>query len=261
MRRLPKSVYPKYFGNIPPILGVYPKLYFGRERVKSNQFQATNTYEESNVTSKYPKYLNTYPILLAGGVKMEYPPYVDAYGQLKELFAKIKEASVPPKFTQEFLSTVLSLKSSSYRPMIPFLKRMGFIDQANVPTKAYSEYRDESKSKAIMAQQIRSAYSKLYTAHTYAHKLKKEEIMSKLTSVLGTSKEDKTIPKVAATFLELCKLADFEAEIQTTPAAEQKESISIGETTPSTVSTKLGISYTINLNLPATTDIEVFNST
>ncbi|MBI2101595.1 DUF5343 domain-containing protein [Candidatus Woesearchaeota archaeon] len=191
---------------------------------------------------------------------VEYPPYVDAYGQLKELFSKIKEASVPPKFTQDFLSTVLSLKSSSYRPMIPFLKRIVFIDQANVPTKAYSEYRDDSKSKAIMAQQIKSAYHKLYTAHTYAHKLKKDEIISKLCSVLGASKEDKTIPKVAATFLELCKLADFDGEIQSTSNEEQTETTVTGEAPQITMPTKLGISYTINLNLPATNDVEVFNS-
>jgi len=186
---------------------------------------------------------------------VEYPPYVDSYGQLKELFAKIKEASVPPKFTQDFVSTVLGLKSSSFRPMIPFLKRLGFLDQANVPTKAYSDFRDESKSKAIMAQQIRSAYSQLYTAHTYAHKLKKEEIISKLCSVLGTSKEDTTTTKVASTFLELVKLADFEEEIPKALAPEQ-EKIPPGMPSPM----RLGISYTINLNLPATTDIEVFNA-
>ncbi len=190
----------------------------------------------------------------------DYPPYVDSYGQLKDLFNKIKEASVPPKFTNDFLSAVLGLKSSSYRPMIPLLKRIGFIDQANVPTKAYAEYRDDTKSKVIMAQQIKSAYSKLYIAHTYAQKLKKDEIISKLSSVLGTSRDDKTLPKVAATFLELCKLADFEGEPQITPIVEQKESVVSGESAPAAIPTKLGISYTINLNLPATTDIEVFNS-
>jgi hypothetical protein len=190
---------------------------------------------------------------------VDYPPYVGAYGQLKELFAKIKEASVPPKFTQDFLSSVLSLKSSSFRPMIPFLKKLGFLDQANVPTKVYSDFRDESKSKAIMAQQIKSAYNQLYTAHSYAHKLKKEEIISKLSSVLGTSKEDTNVTLVAATFLELCKLADFEEELPEPSPSEQKEPEKTQLAPPQPFG-KLGISYTINLNLPATTDIEVFNA-
>ena len=188
----------------------------------------------------------------------EYPPYVDAYGQLKELFGKIKEASVPPKFTLDFLSTVLNLKSSSYRPMIPVSKRMGFVDQANVPTKVYSEYRDEYKSKIIMAQQIRSAYNKLYNAHTYAHKLKKEEVTSKLHSLLGTSKEDKTIVKVASTFMELCKLADFEGELKN--IIDMNKKTMVFHYRRLEIPTKLGIPYTINLNCPATTDVEVFNS-
>lgn len=192
---------------------------------------------------------------------VDYPPYVYAYGQLKDLFAKIKEASVPQKFTQDFLSTVLALKSSSFRPMIPFLKKLGFIDQANVPTKVYSDYRDESKSKAIMARQIKGAYTQLYTAHSYAHRLKKDEIISKLSSVLGTSKEDEVVPIVAATFLELCKLADFEEEMpQPHRTAEPKEPVSGAPLVQPQLPVKLGISYTINLNLPASTDIEVFNA-
>jgi len=188
---------------------------------------------------------------------VEYLPYVNSYGQLKELFKRIKEASVPPKFTQDFLSTVLNLKSSSFRPMIPFLKKLGFLDTANVPTKVYTDFRDETISKIIMARQIRSTYDQLYTAHAYAHKLDKEAIISKLSSVLGTSKDDGNLPTIASTFSELCKLADFEGKPQPRPTPKP--------TVPMTpvqlqVPAKLGISYTINLNLPPTTDIEVFNA-
>lgn len=190
---------------------------------------------------------------------VEYMPYVDSYGQIKELLNKIVEASVPTKFTNDFLSTILGLKSSSYRPMIPLLKRLGFLDQANIPTKTYSEFRDVSKSRIIMARQIMIAYNLLFNANTYAYKLKKEEIISKINTILGTSQDDKTVPKVAATFLELCKVADFEGTIQTTPDQEPKEIDKLHESSlPS--STKLGISYTINLNLPATGDVEVFNA-
>ncbi len=67
----------------------------------------------------------------------EYPPYVNGYGGIPKLFSKVKEAAVPPKFNQDFIITVLELKSSSYRAMIPLLKRLGFVDAANVPTQAY----------------------------------------------------------------------------------------------------------------------------
>ena len=86
---------------------------------------------------------------------VNYPPYVDAYGKLEILFQKIKEAEVPPKVTNDFLTTKLGLKSSSYRAMIPLLKRIGLIDDANVPNEKYRQYRDENKSGAIMARQIK----------------------------------------------------------------------------------------------------------
>lgn len=190
---------------------------------------------------------------------VEYPPYLNAYGQVKELFNKILEASTPVKFNQDFLYTVLGLKSKSHRPMIPFLKRVGFIDQANVPTKAYTDYRDPDKSKAVMAEQIKIAYRTLFTAHTYAFKLKKEELISKLCSVLGLSRDDRVVPIVASTFLELCKLADFEAQpVEKTPAPAEEEASPVGSKIQALP--KLGISYTINLNLPATTDPKVFEA-
>lgn len=189
---------------------------------------------------------------------VSYPPYVTAYGKIGNVFEKIKEAAVPPKVTNDFLYTKLGLKSTSYRAMIPFLKKLGFIGEGNVPTAVYRDYRDEKKSKIVMAQRIRNAYKELFAANEYAFKLKREEIISKLNTVLGTPADDKITPRVAASFLELCKLADFEtkkvAEALVTP--ERAEII----VAPQQSAPRLGISYTINLNLPATTDVEVFNA-
>lgn len=186
---------------------------------------------------------------------VDYPPYVDAYGKIGLLFRKIREASVPPKVTNDFLYTKLGLKSTSYRAMIPLLRKLGFIGDGNVPRAAYRDYRDENKSRIIMAQRVRSAYKDLFAANEYAYRLRKEEIVSKLNSILGTPKDDKTTPKAAATFLSLCDLADFEGK-EIVEAPKKSGKIAFKEHT----APKLGISYTINLNLPATTDIEVFNA-
>jgi len=187
---------------------------------------------------------------------VEYPPSVDCYGKIDELFKKIKEATVPPKFTQDFLTVKLGLKSPSQRAFIPLLKKLGFIDESQIPTKMYNDYRDDNKSKVIMAKAIKSAYSELYSVNEYAHKLSKSEIISKLISVLGTSKNDKRVPRVTSTFLELIKLADFEA-IEPKEEREEEEKT---EDEITTITKRIGIAYTINLNLPATSDIEVFNA-
>jgi hypothetical protein len=58
---------------------------------------------------------------------------------LPKLLDSIKTATVPSKFNRDFVSMVLGLKSSSYIAMIPFFKRVGFIDQSNTPTQ-YKEF-------------------------------------------------------------------------------------------------------------------------
>jgi hypothetical protein len=113
-----------------------------------------------------------------------------------------------------------------------------------------------------MAEQVRIAYQILFNAHAYAYKLKKEEIVSKLASVLGTSKDDKVLPAVASTFMELCKLADFEG--QPPEETSETEEVALAPKIATGLKTgampKLAISYTINLNLPATTDPKVFDA-
>jgi hypothetical protein len=194
---------------------------------------------------------------------LNYPPYVNGYGNISKLFVEIKKASVPPKFTQDFMESVLGLKSTSYRAMIPLLKKIGFLDQANVPTSAYKDFRDDSLSGSVMAEQLRKGYSDLYKANEYCHKLGKTELVSKLKTLTGASADDNVIPAVASTFLELGKLADFEnknpPKDKKEPSDDQTESAA-KELPTHKGRAHFGISYTINLNLPATTEVEVFNA-
>jgi hypothetical protein len=193
-----------------------------------------------------------------------YPPYVNAYGNVPRLFDAIKSASVPPKFTNDFMQTVLGLKSTSYRAMIPLLKRLGFLDPGSVPTQAYRDFRDDSLSGAVMAERIKEAYADLYAANEYAHRLGKDEITSKLKTLTGAAADDSVIPNVAGTFSNLVRLAKFDGGKPSkkgdgVPPAKREEDRTRLEGDKAFAG-RLGISYTINLNLPATTEIEVFNS-
>jgi len=198
----------------------------------------------------------------------EYPPYVNAYNGIPRLFEKIKTAAVPPKFTMDFMNTVLDLKSSSYRAMIPLLKKLGFIDQGNVPTQAYRDFREDELSGVVMAQKIREAYAPLFSANEYAWRLDKKELQSKLKSLTGAAEDDANIPYVAGTFLELAKLASWDGG-PPKPKKDTMPQTQGGGTGTGDQGRKreqmfgngrLGLSYTINLNLPATTEIEVFNA-
>ncbi len=195
----------------------------------------------------------------------EYPPYLNAYNGIPTLFANIKTAAVPPKFTVDFLSTVLELKSSSHRAMIPLLKKLGFIDPSNVPTQAYKDFREDSKSGTVMAERLKEAYKSLFQASEYAWKLNKEELTSKLRNITGAAEDDPVIQSVAGTFMALSKLATWEGsilkrKIMITDDAEELRKGDGGRKLGDLADGRLSLSYTINLNLPATTEIEVFNA-
>ena len=191
---------------------------------------------------------------------IKYPPYVNAYGNLSRLLTKIKAASVPRKITRDFVSTVLGLKSSSYQPMIPLLKKLGFIDQTNTPTQRYKDFRSETKSGFVMAKALGETYKDIYQAHEYAHKLSKKELIDNLVTTTGASKDDKIIPTVVGTFQELVKHATFDvAEVPEGIVEESEEEESAGEV-KERGKVKFGISYTINLNLPATTEVKLFDA-
>ncbi|MDR2407924.1 MAG: DUF5343 domain-containing protein [Bacteroidales bacterium] len=191
---------------------------------------------------------------------VSYPPYVNAYGNLQKLFDAIQQASVPSKFTLDYINTILNLKSSSYRAMIPYMKKLGFIDQANVPTQLYKDYRDTSSSKIIMAKAIKNAYPDIFASSEYAYKLSQSDLTSKLKTQTGAANNDKIIPCVVGSFMALCKLANFDSKEQPIKNPDTKLEISSAEVENKPLGAKIGLSYTINLNLPATTEIDVFNS-
>ena len=199
----------------------------------------------------------------------KYPPYVNAYNSISKLLEAIQTASVPPKFTYDFLNTVLGLKSSSYRAMIPLLKKLEFLDVSSVPTQAYKDYRNEDISKSVLAEKIKIAYSDVFSANEYAYKLGKDDIAKLVTTLTGAEKGDPLASAVAGTIFELFKLAEFEQKGSNKTIKKETPHSATTETQPeqkvfkevvSSDNVKLGISYTINLNLPATTEIDVFNA-
>jgi hypothetical protein len=180
-----------------------------------------------------------------------------AYGKIPGLFAKIREASPPPKFTRDFVSTGLGFTASSDRAFPPFLKRLGFVDSANIPTQDYKDYRgEEPLAKSIMARRIKASYPHIFQANEYAWKLDKSKLADTVKRVEGLSEGSGALDAIVGTFMALCTLTDFSAEAPKRPEEAKKElQAPTKEGTPS-----LGLSYTIALNLPPTTDIEVFNA-
>ena len=191
----------------------------------------------------------------------EFPPYISAYNRIEKYFASIKKAQVPSKFSVDYLKTILGFKSSNDRALISLLKRLKFIGSSNVPTESYKQFRNDTKSKAVMAAAIKVAFQDLYQTNEYVHELKESELKELIKQRTGVADNDGKLVMAVGTFINLRKLADFKhGELPEEPENENNEVDSAPPQFTSIGKNNLGISYTINLNLPATTDIEVFNA-
>src|ERR1700722_13239569 len=119
-----------------------------------------------------------------------------------------------------------------------------------------------------MAERLREAYKSLFQANEYSWKLEKPGLTAKLKSLTSAADDDPVLASIVGTFTALSKMADWgkavpkKVDLAPTEAEKEKEPIvsDMRNRENETADTKLRLSYTINLNLPATTETEVFNA-
>lgn len=92
--------------------------------------------------------------------------YITTVGKLSNFFKDtIHKVKVPSKVDMEWLASVGYTDKHNDRKFIPLLKELEFIDENGKPTDAYSEFRDENKSKTVMEKVLKKAYSELYVTY------------------------------------------------------------------------------------------------
>lgn len=187
-------------------------------------------------------------------------PYVNAYGSISKALERIQTASTPERFTQDFLATKLNLKGGSAKPLIPFLKRTGFLNGDGTPTELYKEFRNESLRPAAAAQAVKEGYAALYEINEYTHDLDDNELKGVVVQATGLEANSSMVKAMLASFKALRSFADFESTKPTNdvPGIEEPDEEMPEDKPGKPVNLKLG--YTINLNLPATSDIAVFDA-
>ena len=145
-------------------------------------------------------------------------PYLASNKNVGELFSKIGSAAVPPKFTQDFLSTTIGLKGTNDRSLIALLRNLGFLDQSNTPTSSYSFLKSKDLRGGAIAEGIRLAYKPMFAANEEAFELTSEKLKGLIAQVAGT--DDEMTARIANTFTALAKSADWKAE---SPAKTEKK--------------------------------------
>lgn len=184
--------------------------------------------------------------------------YTQAYVQLGEFFSKIRDAQAPDKFTNQILKD-LGFKSNNHRPFIPLMKSLGFLASDGTPTQRYHDYRNHSLSKKKMGEALKDAYSDLFLIKEKPTSGDKDLIQGKFKSYHNAS--DNVAKLHTSTFYALLELADLDHKAPNKPHEEAViEPSKIPEIEPIVKATSLGLHYNIQIHLPATKDIEVYNA-
>ena len=184
--------------------------------------------------------------------------YTQAYGQLGEFFSKIRDAQAPDHFTNQILKD-LGFKSNNHRPFILLMKSLGFLASDGTPTQRYHDYRNHSLSKQKMGEALKEAYSDIFLIKEKPATGDRDLILGKFKSYHNAS--DNVAKLHANTFYALLDLASFEIKQQKQLKTEAEiESINLPEQEPIVKATSLGLHYNIQIHLPATKDVEVYNA-
>lgn len=131
--------------------------------------------------------------------------YVQGYGKIPELFQKIRDGQAPDQFTHQLLKD-WGLSSSNDRQFLPLLKALEFLSPDGKPTSRYHDYRDHSRSKAVMGDALREAYGDIFLIKSSPTKDDKDAIQGKFKSFHNAG--DRTAQLMTSTFLSLLSLAD-----------------------------------------------------
>lgn len=196
-------------------------------------------------------------------------PYVTVVGTLEKMLEKIKSASVPDKFSQDFVADTLAMKGGTARATIPFIKKMGLVQTDGTPTDRYKEFRNPAKSGKAVAAAMKDMYHVLFEMNENAHKLDTSRLKGLVVEATGAEANSLVVGRTVSTFNALKGIAVFDSAAHTT--SEPKVAaplVTTQQVVPSHENQQLGghaveginLAYTINLNLPATNDIEVFNA-
>lgn len=192
-------------------------------------------------------------------------PYTISNNKIEPFLAQIRTAERPERFTQQLLRN-MGFTASNDRAMPRILKELGFLEENGAPTEEYDRLRDKTDWQYVLGERIKDLYSDLYTLNTDIHNESDEYIKGAISRITG--KDSGLVSRYFATFKALAALAKFELKATQTPRKET----TIIEPPVASLPTKVkpaiveqvhrdtSFHYNIQIHLPATTDISVYNA-
>lgn len=193
-------------------------------------------------------------------------PYVLVNGKTGKLLSAIGNAAKPSRFSYEFLKQI-GFGSSNDRAFVSLFRHLALITENGVPTSAFDEIRDETRRPYALGTAIKQAYADLFAVNTNIHKASDADIRAAISRVTG--KDAEHVARVSNTFKALLALAKFDGarrieKVESTGQAQVPDDEGQREVARAAEEhhrVKLpSLHYNIEIHLPATTDISVYNA-
>jgi hypothetical protein len=193
-------------------------------------------------------------------------PYLPSPVSIKNALERIRSAATPDRVTTDFVAAVLQIKGGTGAAIPPYMKRIGFVASDGAPTDLYKRFRNPAAGGRAVADAIKLGYKDLLQANEYFYKLGDRELKALIVQVTGLEADSRVATLAFSTLKALMAFADFDSSRDAVEEDAPPEKVSEG-TKPivqypvsSSRSVGLNLAYTINLNLPATSDQAVFNA-
>lgn len=187
--------------------------------------------------------------------------YMVSVKNLPAILQKIVDGAAPDKFTLAHLKGI-GFTSSNDQGVLPLLKDLKFLTADGTPTSRYHQYRDKSQSRRVLGEALKEAYEDIFHLNELPSDSDRKAIVGRFKSTHNVT--DVVAERQAATFLALLKLADisnhaspFKPVANEAPAPKEHEEKRTSRTPTSTFS---GLRYNIEVHLPASKDVEVYNA-
>lgn len=196
--------------------------------------------------------------------------YLTSYKNVPAILDSIKAAQAPERFTIKFLQD-LGYTSAADRLIIKMLKTLGLLAESGEPTQRYHEFLDPSESGRVLAEALSNAYSDLFQIKRNAQVMSAQDVKAKFKTISQGDYSDAVLSKMANTFVELVKHADFEAITeQPKTSSEDKSPEDTSNEVPINKDTSLApgslerrpmrLVYEVNIQLPTTRDPAVYDA-
>jgi hypothetical protein len=189
-------------------------------------------------------------------------PYVTAPGNVEKALIGIKAAATPENVNQDFVKTILKIPGGSGNQIASFLKKIGFAKSDGAPSDIYKRFRNNASTGAAAAEALKLGYAPLTVRNEYWYALPDDQLRGLIVEETGQAEDSQVVSMTLASIKGIKKFANFtqteevkvlkesDPPLQALPAPPGAQAQSFG----------LNLGYTINLNLPATSDIAVFNA-